>query len=314
MISFIIPARNQVGFTERCLASVDYTVNALGIVAQYILIDDNSDREDGIQDLFNTFLKAHPAARVLRLSKHQHYTGVFALGIQHASHQNILFVSNDMMITPAFVRTLLAVSALRNDYGIIRGTSAHTDSHPEHTVLPPLPLKGYDDIQSFSEMIATVNGLHHVEDNLLSGDAVLIKKAVVEKIGVMDTRFFGYFGDVDYGLRAHLAGFKLVCAKGAWLHHDGAGHIKAQSAEAVVLSEPFRKRMALVEAAYELFRQKWDLSLPESYYDLTSLNLFGMAERNFDRVQQTCYLDPEIINSVEYISAYRALHDFPVTR
>ena len=34
---------------------------------------------------------------------------------------------------------------------------------------------------------------------------------------------FGYFGDIDYGVRAHLAGFKLVCAKGAWLFHE-TGH------------------------------------------------------------------------------------------
>ena len=74
-----------------------------------------------------------------------------------------------------------------------------------------------------------INGLAFTEDQVLSGDSILVKRAVLERIGVMDTQFFGYFGDVDFGLRCHLAGFKLICAKGAWLRHEGAGHIKTEA-------------------------------------------------------------------------------------
>jgi 2,4-dienoyl-CoA reductase-like NADH-dependent reductase (Old Yellow Enzyme family) len=56
---------------------------------------------------------------------------------------------------------------------------------------------------------------------------------------VPDLRFFGYFGDVGFGLRAHLAGFKLVCAKGAWLWHRRAGHVMA---DAIKKSRIYRVR------------------------------------------------------------------------
>jgi GT2 family glycosyltransferase len=97
----------------------------------------------------------------------------------------------------------------------------------------------------------------------------------------MGQRFFGYFGDIDYGARAHLAGFKLVCAKGAWLLHKGAGHIKAdqQGAEAA-----FARRMALVETAYQAFRDKWDRTLPGTYGELKSRDFLALARRNADRV------------------------------
>jgi hypothetical protein len=97
----------------------------------------------------------------------------------------------------------------------------------------------------------------------------------------MDLRFFGYFGDIDYGMRAHNAGFKLVCAKGAWLFHNGAGHIKAdrQGADAA-----FAGRMALVEAACQAFRAKWDPGLPGTYTKLKSHDLLDVARRNAHRV------------------------------
>jgi len=306
MISFIIPARNNPIFTSRCLSSLDITINSLGITPQIIFIDNNSEPDEGLRPIFGDFLKKRPTSLLLRFSKDRSYTGAFALGLQHATHQNVIFVSNDMMVTPSYVCSLLAVAALRETYGIIRGTSAHTDSHPEHKIVPPVPLRGYDDILHFSEMISATNGLHHVEDGVLAGDSVLIKRQVIEKIGVLDNRFFGYFGDVDYGLRAHLAGFKLICAKGAWLHHEGAGYIKGEAAANGTdnISGPHQKRMKVVQSAYEVFRQKWDLSLPELYCDLKSLHLFEMAERNAHKIELKCDLDADLVRDVEYINAF----------
>lgn len=44
----------------------------------------------------------------------------------------------------------------------------------------------------------------------VSGCAMLIKKAVWEKIGFLDERFFLYYEDVDYCLRATRAGFRVA--------------------------------------------------------------------------------------------------------
>ena len=143
----------------------------------------------------------------------------------------------------------------------MRGTSNYCDSHPEHQIAPPQPPKTYPDIDNFSRNQLSAHGCAYVEDKLLSGDAILVKRALVEKIGVLDLRFFGYFGDLDYGMRAQLAGFKLVCAKGAWLYHEGAGHLKGQAqAKGVPYTDLHAKRMALVDAAYQEFRAKWHLA------------------------------------------------------
>jgi GT2 family glycosyltransferase len=287
LLSVVVPARNDCVVTKECLASAVNALNALNLRCEFVLIDDDSDRAEGIQEVFTSIrdAAAQHRFRIVRARERLHYTGVFSLGIHLSSEEKVFFLSNDMVITPQFFAAVLGVSALRSDIGIVRGTSNYCDCHPEHVVAAPNILTRYTDITSFSQAIFEIKGLAFVEDRVLSGDAVLISRSLIDRIGVLDTRFFGYFGDLDYGLRAHLAGFQLVCAKGAWLWHKGGGHVKAEANArkqnlAIVQSE----RMRLVETAYQAFRQKWDPTLPPAYGKLESLHLFPMAEKNAARV------------------------------
>lgn len=53
----------------------------------------------------------------------------------------------------------------------------------------------------------------------VSGCAMLIRRPVWEKIGLMDERFFLYFEDADYCLRAHRAGFKISVETKSLIEH-----------------------------------------------------------------------------------------------
>jgi len=268
-LSFIIPARSLRDVTTECLISVNTALHTLGIAgqAEFILLDDNSDAAEGITELFTSFRASTPTpVHVARFQQRQHYTGVFAYGLSRAAGESVFFISNDMYVTPAWLRTVLGVAAIDSSYGVIRGTAEIVDSFPEHEVKPPFTERRTEDLVAFSEYLAGVRGLEHSEDTVLSGDAVLIRRAVIEKIGVMDRRFFGYFGDPDFGLRVRRAGFKLVCAKGAWLKHYGQGHIKAETMKTGEASQNAdARRRQLVLAAWQEFRKKWDPSLPEEF-------------------------------------------------
>ena len=288
ILSVIIPARNGQAMTSSCLSAAIHSVDALDRPCEFILIDDASEPAENVLAVFQGARKnvSQHSFKIFRTRRRQHYTGVFSLGLSAATCDQIFFLSNDMIVTPIFISTLLRVSALGHDIGIVRGTSNYADAHPEHTVAPGSRISNYDDVLAFSGEVARQHGSNYTEDKLLSGDAVLIKRALVDTIGVMDLRFFGYFGDVDYGMRAHLAGFKLVCAKGAWLLHHGGGHVRREIALDRERSfEAARaRRMELVETAYGEFRGKWGGDLPERYDNVRPLHFFEIADRNRDRV------------------------------
>jgi GT2 family glycosyltransferase len=56
--------------------------------------------------------------------------------------------------------------------------------------------------------------------------SALIKRNVIEEVGLYDSRYFAYWEDTDFCTRVKRAGFKVVCALRAWLWHKGTYSIK----------------------------------------------------------------------------------------
>jgi GT2 family glycosyltransferase len=203
VVSIIVPARNNGDFTASCLGTILHSLTRLNLNAEFILVDDASEADERILDVF----RQHRAnavghsCKIVRSKKWQHYSGVFSIGLSLATRDVIFFISNDMFVTPTFLEALLLVSALSRDFGIVRGTSNHADSHPEHAVPAPESATTYRELEAFSRSVFASSACRYAEDRVLSGDAILVKRAVVERIGVLDLRFFGFFGDIDYGMR-----------------------------------------------------------------------------------------------------------------
>lgn len=290
MPSIIVPARNGFEPTSICLGTLLHSVTLLNLKCEFILVDDASDEAERIQEAFRNHrasAKGHET-KIIRSRKHQHYSRVFSIGLHFATRDVVFFISNDMMVTPYFLQALLLVSSLSREFGIVRGTSNYVDSHPEHMVRPNEVLKDYRGVENFSHRVFTTQGGAAVEDNILSGDAILIKRELIDRIGVVDMRYFGYFGDIDYGMRTHLAGLKLICAKGAWLFHEGGGYVKREmQRDGIAIDQARDKRLALVEDAYREFRAKWNIGQPARWEAGThagSLNFNNIARDHAESV------------------------------
>ncbi len=269
MLSIVVLIRNTRASALKCLHSLAQTLHKLSLsgTAELILIDDASDPQHGIPQMLREFRQNTGLnARIIHFTQRQHYTRGLAAAFSLAAGDQVLFVSHDMIVTPAYLRTLLAVSAIDRSIGLVRGVSNYVDCFPQHVIAPPVSLRSFDDVMSFSDYIAHAHGLTCVEDHLLTGDSMLIKRSVLDKIGVFDPRYYGYFGDVDFGLRLQRAGFQMVCAKGAWLLHEGAGYYadeaRNQNQEMQLVHA---RRMEVVQAAYAVFCQKWDPTMPQQY-------------------------------------------------
>ena len=272
MISVVLSVRNNREQSANCLASLTRALAQLKLPVEFILIDDNSDPAQNIPQLFEQFRQqlgaqaTGPKVTAMLFKQQQHYTRALAYGFSAAKGRHVLFVSHDMLVTADYVRTLLAVAASSESIGLVRGTSNFVDCFPEHSLAPPLPIRSFEDLDAFARFVSDYYGLAWTEDHLLTGDSMLIKRETLEKIGVFDPRYFGYFGDIDFGLRLQRAGMQMVCAKGAWLWHEGQGAYKDQARQTQTDYQVIhRKRMEVVNAAYMAFREKWDQSMPPHY-------------------------------------------------
>ena len=299
MLSIVVPVRNARNLAANCLRSINDTLQRLRLVdaAELIVMDDDSDPADQIPQLLRSFKQgARYAVTALRFNKRQNYSRACALGFSLAKGESVLLVSHDMVLTPPYVRTLLAASALDATYGIVRGTSPHVDMFPQHQIAAPLTYRSYDDIVAFSEYVERCNGLACVEDQQLCGDSFLIARRVIDKIGTMDGRYVGMFGDIDLGLRAQRAGFRLMCAIGAWLHHVGSGTFRDEARKGRDIASRDAEGWQVALDSYQQFRRKWDPALPQEYP--------GSLKLDYVRLRQVNPPEPADFQPPSSISSY----------
>lgn len=73
-------------------------------------------------------------------------------------------------------------------------------------------------------------GVHVTKNNdYISGVCMLVKRQVIEKIGLMPEKYFLYFEDVDWCLKARRAGYKCILVPEAKIWHKVSSSAKAES-------------------------------------------------------------------------------------
>jgi hypothetical protein len=128
---------------------------------------------------------------------------------------------------------------------------------------PPAPraIETVEDAARFAEEVRGQFAGQAIGWPALIGDALLIRSEVIERIGVFDTRFYGFWSDLDYGVRVQRAGWRHGIAAGAWLHHSGSASGLENFASGEVAQKNHAEMLRDSHAAYEVFRQKWGADL-----------------------------------------------------
>ena len=283
MISVFVLFRNAPHLAAACLDSLRRCTpafNAAAGGAEFVLIDDHSDDDDDddpadparavlpVLQQFQAAAAGRDNVRIVRFCEHRHYAFGMAAGLSLCRRDSghVLFISHDMILTPDCFAALMETAASHPQIGTVRPRSAHMDWARSQALAPPPPTPSGGPPRSFDEVLAFSaevrrrfpGGQQWVDWPALIADAVLIKRQLIDRIGVFDPTFPGFMADIDYGLRAQRAGYANVIALGAWLHHAGGGTRARNEEEARELTQ----RLA---ASYARFREKWRArGLPET--------------------------------------------------
>lgn len=186
-----------------------------------IVVVDNGSTDGSIERLEQEF--RDPQMLFIRNAKNEGFSGGQNIGLRaalEAGADMVFSVNNDTTIDPGCLGLL--VEALLRDPGAgIAGPSIMYFGNPE-TIWQAggyfnlvragvvVPGKG----RPVRELPPEVR-----EVSFLTGCAILIRKQVFEKVGMLDTSYFFYGEDLDFDLRVRAAGMRLLFVSGARLWH-----------------------------------------------------------------------------------------------
>lgn len=256
---------------------------------ELILVDDAS--ADDTLTLFESVAEQHPNTKIFRLEKNIEYSGSLNLILSHAKGESIIFLSNDIFVTPAYIKELLSISFSMPEAGIIRGCSNFVDNGlPLHTIKDCGELDNFDDLFAYAAQRALKYAGRTVEDPFLTGDAFMVTRSVLDRIGFIDQRFFGYFADHDFGVRARQAGFSPQLALGAFAWHQHASNMDYL---------PDEQKQAKIQTRWARANENW-ARFKDKYGIPASMPYTGMRRIPWDGLAADQSLQKKIIPPGDY--------------
>jgi GT2 family glycosyltransferase len=202
--------------TCECLASL----RANRYPDHRIVVLDNASTDGSVEVIRARF----PGTEIIRLEENRGYAGNNNVGIRAAlaSGAEWVFVLNeDVVLAPDCLAELMVVAASDPRIGILGPMVYHHDE-PEVIQSAGGRLGPYWISSHFGQDQpdrGQFGGPHPVE--WISGCAILVRRAVVEQVGMFDERFFIYWEETDWCVRVGRAGWRIVHVPAARIWHKG---------------------------------------------------------------------------------------------
>lgn len=178
--------------------------------------------------------------KVIFNSQNLGFSGGNNVGINYALENGadyVLLLNNDTLVKPDFLLKLFEFAKKKKDAGIIapkiyfaKGFEFHKDRYKKEDQGKVIWYAG--GILDLKNVIGRHVGVDEVdhgqynspgETGFASGCCMLIKKEVFEKVGFLDEKYFLYYEDSEFCLRAKKAGFKVFFTPDSIIWHKNAG-------------------------------------------------------------------------------------------
>jgi len=235
LTSIVIVTFNQLAYTRMCLESIRFLTDE----PYELIIVDNASTDGTVE-----YLRSCSDVKLIENAENRGFPSAANQGMLASRGQQVLFLNNDIIATTGWLKRLL--SALHSDprVGLV-GPCSNYVSGPQQ-VEP-----AYHDLACLDgwawEHGKQKNG-HCEEVDRLVGFCLLVRREVLDTIGLFDERFgIGNFEDDDLCHRAIAAGWRAVIARDAYIHHFGHRSFAGAGVDL----------RALLERNQRLYNEKW---------------------------------------------------------
>lgn len=218
---------NTAGLLKSCLSAVLASKGFEARELEVIVVDNNSS--DNSVEMVR---KDYPDVKLVRNRKNLGFSAGNNVGIKVARGNFLLLLNTDTLVEPDALVTVL--NAMENDRSIGAATcllqTADGKIDPASHRGFPTPWNSFSyflGLEKFFPKSRIFSGYHQGWKNLkvphevdcISAAFMMIPVGIIEKIGLLDERFFMYGEDIDWCLRIKNAGYKIFFYPGVKTLH-----------------------------------------------------------------------------------------------
>jgi len=157
------------------------------------------------------------------------------VGIKYALEHGadyVLLLNNDTVVSNDFLSKLVKAAESNEEIGMVGSKIYFYDQKDRiwfaggkvNWLYNKGEMRGYNEIDQGQYDLPEIQ-----ESNYLTGCCLLVKKNVIEKIGLLSEEYFLYYEDTDWSFSAQKAGFKTVFVPGSKIWHKGSQSSIAKS-------------------------------------------------------------------------------------
>jgi GT2 family glycosyltransferase len=212
----VILNTNRRADTLECLTSLEQSTYQ----HHHEIVLDNNSTDGSVEAIRAQF----PAAQIIRLADNRGYAGNNNVGIEAALAQGadwIFVLNEDTILDPDCLLGLVEVGESDPQIGIVGPMVYH---HDEPDIIQTAGGKlGY----RWESVHLAQNEPDHGQFSQphpvdwISGCGIMVRRAVIEQVGAIDERYFYYWEETEWCLRAGRAGWRIMHAPQAKLWHKG---------------------------------------------------------------------------------------------
>lgn len=209
-VTVFVVAYNRLEKTKRCVSSIlKYTE---GIDYELLLVDNGS--EDETLEYFQSV--PYPRKRIIRITKNLGSQYALNLAMRSFSGRYFVQVTNDVVVTKNWLSNLLCCMESDPQTGMVTPGSSNISNLQEI----PLTFSSYEEMQEKAAAYNQSDPWKWEQRLRLITIVLVIKRELIEQIGMIDRGFYHDFSDDDFSVRVRRAGYKLMLCLDTFVHHD----------------------------------------------------------------------------------------------
>lgn len=211
VVSVVLLAYNQLAYTKKCVESLFRHTSDV----EYELITINNGSSDGTEEYFNSL----PNVKKISFPENVGVDKAINCGFRLAEGTYTLNLSNDIVVTPRWLKNLVACADSDEKIGMVVPVCNFSSNH--QTV--GLPYSSLEELDQITELYNRTNPALWEERLRLITYTCLFRTDLQKEIGGFDEEFNpGAYDDDAISFTIRRRGYKLILAKDTYVHHFGS--------------------------------------------------------------------------------------------